>query len=305
MKKILLSYWKPATAVIFWGASFVATKIVLNELTPVSLIFSRLFLGSIFLFVLAIFTRRDFTITIKNHGWIFILALIGSFHLWIQVTGLQYTTASNTGWIIGLTPAIMTVMGFIFFKESLNLVKISGIIIAFLGLVLLISHGSFTKIGLISNKGDFLVLASAFTWSIYSMVNKKISAVYSPLMTILFLFAMMALLMSPFTISAGFIHKVFHLSVASVIAILFLGIFCSGIAYVLWAKSLNELGSARSGAFLYFEPFVTVLAAWLLLKENITLLIILSGVVITIGVAMVNLNLRLLFFKKRRLKTDE
>ena len=59
------------------------------------------------------------------------------------------------------------------------------------GLLLLFGKGEFASIDLIKNKGDLLVLGSAFTWGVYSMVNKKISLSYSPLMTILYLFIMM------------------------------------------------------------------------------------------------------------------
>ena len=67
-----------------------------------------------------------------------------------------------------------------------------------------------------------------------------------------------------------------------------MGLFCSGIAYVIWAYALREMDSAKVGAFLYFEPFVTVLAAWVFLTETITVLMIISGIIITIGVFMVN-----------------
>lgn len=292
MKKKLLSYWKPLFAVVVWGASFIATKIALEEIKPLSIIFLRLILATILLTILAIYSKKSFALSWKNHGGIFILALIAAFHLWIQVTGMQYTTAANTGWIIGTAPIFMAIVGFIVFKESLSPIRIFGILLAFFGLLLLISNGDFSSIDFLSNKGDFLVLASAFTWSVYSAVNKKISLTYSPLLTILFLFVMMAIIILPFSINSASINSVLGLSTKGWIAILFLGIFCSGIAYVLWAQSLKEMDSIKVGAFLYLEPFVTVYAAWLILKEEITFLIILSGVIITIGVVLVNFNLR-------------
>ncbi len=240
------------------------------------------------LLVIALIQKRDFTIHLKSHGYIFILALIAVFHLWIQVTGMKFTTASNTGWIIGTAPIFMAILGFIFFKERLNTLKVTGIIIATFGLFLLVGKGNITNIDLIENKGDLLVLSSAFTWGIYSMVNKKISLNYSPLMTILYLFIMMAIIIVPFTINESTIKSIINLSSVGWIAVLFLGLLCSGVAYVIWAYALREMESAKVGAYLYFEPFVTVIAAWILLKENITLLMILSGLIITVGVFLVN-----------------
>lgn len=246
----------------------------------------------IFLSFVAKYKKQDFSLSLKKHLGILLLAGVAVFHLWIQVTGLQYTSASNTGWIIGITPVFMALLGFIFFKETLTVIKIAGIIIAFTGLLLLIGKGDLANISLISNKGDLLVLGSAFTWSVYSIVNKRISLSYSPLMTILYLFLIMFVILSPFTISSGMIRAIFNLSFISWLWIFFLGILCSGVAYVLWAQALTELDSARVGAFLYFEPFVTAYTAWLILDESITFLTILSGLIITGGVILVNLKWR-------------
>ena len=295
MKIKLLSYWKPLTAVVVWGVSFIATKIALDELAPLSIIFLRLILASVLLAVLALYSNKKFEMNWKNHGGIFILALIASFHLWIQVTGMQYTTAANTGWIIGTAPIFMAMVGFVAFKESLSPIRIFGILLAFFGLLLLISKGDLSSIDFLSNKGDFLILASAFTWSIYSAVNKKISLSYSPLLTILFLFLMMAVIISPFTINEHSIQSVSNLSAKGWFLILFLGIFCSGVGYVLWAQALKEMDSVKVGAFLYFEPFVTVFAAWIFLSEEITFVMVLSGLIITLGVLLVNFDVRKTF----------
>ena len=125
--------------------------------------------------IIVLVQKRDFSINFKSHGYIILLAIIAVFHLWIQVTGMKYTTASNTGWIIGTAPIFMALLGLIFFKEKLNSIKVIGIIIATFGLLLLVGKGNPANIDLIKNKGDLLILSSAFTWGIYSMVNKKIS----------------------------------------------------------------------------------------------------------------------------------
>ena len=288
MKNKSLRYWLIILAVIFWGTSFIATKVALEELDPETIISLRLILASILLTFSALVTKETFDVNLKNHGSIFILACIAVFHLWIQVTGLKYTTAANTGWIIGTAPIFMAIFAAIFFREKISLLQSGGIIIAIFGLLLLVSKGDFISIDLIKNKGDLLVLGSAFTWGVYSTVNKKISLSYSPLMTILYLFLMMAVIIVPFNLNTAAISSVVHLSLIGWISILFLGLLCSGVAYVIWAYSLRDMESAKVGAFLYFEPFVTVTAAWIFLHESITLLMLLSGIIITAGVILVN-----------------
>jgi drug/metabolite transporter (DMT)-like permease len=99
---------------------------------------------------------------------------------------------------------------------------------------------------------------------------------------------MMAIIIVPFTVNESTVTSVINLSAIGWISISFLGLLCSGVAYVIWAYSLREMESAKVGAYLYFEPFVTLITAWIFLKEDITLFIILSGLIITFGVFLVN-----------------
>lgn len=280
--------WKPLLAVLFWGLSFIATKYALNEVKPLVIVFIRQLLGISYLGIVAVKRKRSFAINFKDQSAVFVLALIASFHLWIQVTGLQYTSASNTGWIIGITPVFMAILGFLIFKEKIAAVQLGGIVLAFAGLLLLVSKGDLGAINFISNKGDFLVLASSFTWSIYSIVSKKATVNYPPVMTIFYLFLTMSIILAPFTINRENILAVYSLSAEGWLAIIFLGIFCSGISYVLWAEAMKEMPASKVGAFLYIEPFVTVFAAWTLLSEQITVLTMISGVIIIGGVILVN-----------------
>ncbi|WP_337873147.1 DMT family transporter [Ignavibacterium sp.] len=288
MKKKRYIIWLPLLAVIFWGASFIATKFLLDEVSPETIISLRLIFAIILLTIVALLTKSDFTINLKNHLRILLLAAVAVFHLWIQITGLKYTTAANTGWIIGTAPIFIALLGFTFLKEKLNLIKISGIFIAFTGLLLLIGKGNPLNISFLNNVGDLLVLFSSFTWGVYSIINKKISLNYSPLMTILYLFILMALIIIPFNINQKAIASVIHLSTVGWISILFLGLLCSGVSYVIWAYSLREMESAKVGAYLYLEPFVTVLSAWIFLNDEITPSILFSGMLIILGVYLVN-----------------
>lgn len=282
------SYWKPLIAVIVWGFSFIVTKYALDEIKPVTIIFLRQLLGIMFLTAIAIKQKSSFAVSRKDFSWILLLGLITSLHLWIQVTGLQYTSASNTGWIIGITPVFMIILGFIFFKERAGLQQALGILVSFSGLLLLVSKGDFTKIDLIQNKGDLLIITSSFTWAVYSITSKKATLNYSPLMATLYLFVIMAIVTAPFTLNSYDISAVLSLSARGWLSILFLGVLCSGVGYYLWAQTLNEMSASRAGAFLYIEPFVTFFSAAVFLNEHLNLITFFSGIIIIAGVILVN-----------------
>lgn len=287
-KSYLTTSWKPLFAVFVWGLSFIATKRVLEELKPEMIVFVRQLLGISFLFFVVRKKKQSFAINIKDHKWVFILALVACFHLWIQITGLQWTSASNTGWIIGITPVFMTILALMFFKEKLTKQQLSGIIISFVGLLLLVSKWNLASLDLINNKGDVLIISSSLTWALYSLASKKATINYSPVMTTLYLFVIVAIVISPFAINKENIVDVMNLSLVGWVSILFLGILCSGAAYVLWAQSLSEMSASRVGAFLYIEPFVTFFGSWILLNEQITFLMLISGLIIIGGVVLVN-----------------
>lgn len=280
--------WKPLVAVILWGISFVATKSLLDNLSPLGIIYIRLIFGVIAAIFIALYRKRNFSLNRKDIKGIFILSLISISHLWIQVTGMQYTSASNTGWIIGVIPVIMAIMGFLFYKEKMTEIQLIGAAISLSGLLVLISKGDLSSLNFISNFGDLLVLGSAFTWSIYSFYGRKVTLDYPPSLTILYLFITMIILLTPVTLSSEFFNNISLLTQIDWGALLFLGFLCSGLAYVLWAEAMSELPANRVSAFLYLEPFVTVFTAWLLLNEEITFLMLGSGIVIIIGVIMVN-----------------
>lgn len=272
----------------FWGLSFIATKQLLNEITPEMIIVMRLLLAILLLIGVLIFSRISFSIDKNNLKKILLLSAVSVFHLWIQITGLKFTSASNTGWIIGTAPIFMAILGYFYFKEKISGKKLLGIVIAFSGLLILVGKGNPFNIDLIKNVGDWLVLFSSFTWGVYSIMNKKITLTYSPLKTIFYLFLIMMIIILPFNINKQNINSVINLSSVGWISVLFLGLLCSGVSYVIWAYLLREMSSAKVGAYLYIEPFITFLGAWILLKEEITLIMLISGVIITFGVYLVN-----------------
>jgi drug/metabolite transporter (DMT)-like permease len=284
----LKTVWKLLFAVFVWGLSFIATKRALIELHPVVIVFIRQILGLLFLAFVIVRQKKSFAVNLRKEKWIIALAAIACFHLWIQVTGLQWTTASHTGWIVGITPVFMVIMGLIFFNEKITFTQTTGIIISFFGLIFLVSKGDFTSLDFIKNKGDLLIITSSVTWSVYSLASKKATLTLSPVITTFYLFVIVAVIIAPFTINQKNILDVANLSFSGWGSILFLGIFCSGVAYTLWAQALSEMDASRVGAFLYIEPFVTFFGSWLLLNEQISILTLISGLIIIGGVVIVN-----------------
>ncbi len=127
-KKRIIAYTEVAFAVIVWGASFIATKLALRDLAPVTIVWLRFAIGVVILGIATVI-RHQFTIPKKQELIYFsILGFLGiTFHQWLQSTGLVTAQASTTAWIVATTPVFIAILSRIFLKEKLSWLQISGI----------------------------------------------------------------------------------------------------------------------------------------------------------------------------------
>ena len=277
-------------AIVLWGVSFVATKVALREVSPVTLIFTRFALGvAVLVFILKL--RREPLIPPRN-AWPMLatMGFVGIFlHQLIQVHGLTLTTAVRTGWLIGLTPIWSAVLAAIFLGERFGSSKIFGLVLGLLGALLVVTRGELSSEGLAlpATRGDLLVLASTVTWAVYTILGRDtLKTLGSARATTAAMVAGWAMMIPFFVSSAGW-QDYQHMSSTSVIAIVFLGVGCSGLGYLFWYAALERIDASQVAAFLYLEPLVTLMAAVTLLGESVTVSTILGGVLVLAGVLVV------------------
>jgi drug/metabolite transporter (DMT)-like permease len=281
--------WPALGAVIFWGFSFIATKVALREVHPFTLLTLRFAIGGILLLIVQLQKDSRFLKNLSSKDWVSIifLAIVGiSGHTLLQAYGLLYTTAINTGWIVAIMPIFITITAHFFLREAITGRKIIGILVGFFGIFLVISKGifSFSLLRFDSTLGDSLVLISALTWTGFTVGGRGFLSRFSPLEAITPIMIVGCLITFPFTWLKWEWNILFHLSLSGWIGILFLGIFCSGLAYLFWYSALEKMDSSIVGMYLYLEPIVTLIGAYLLLGEEIHWITLMGGGMILIGV---------------------
>lgn len=278
------------SAVSFWGLSFVATKVALRELTPATLVFTRFAFGVVVLHGILLLRREPLLPPRSSLAPLALLGFIGIFvHQMIQVHGLQYTTAVRTGWLIGLTPIWSALLAIPVLHERFGIRKLTGLVVGFFGAVLVVTRGqlSTSVLALPSTKGDLLVLASTFNWAIYTIVARGTIQRVGSARASAALSLLGWLMLAPFFVAESGWREWPHLSHTGVEAVLFLGIGCSGLAYLFWYAALARLDASRVSAFLYIEPLVTCAAAVPLLKEPLGATTIVGGLLVLVGVAII------------------
>lgn len=282
---------KALFAVTVWGASFVATKISLQYVSPSTVVFLRFTMGVIVL-GLAVVLYKQFSLpTGRDWGYFAILGFLGiTFHQWLQSTGLLTAQATTTAWIITSTPIFIAMLGFFVLKERLAWYQVAGIILAAFGVLLIVTKGSLSTLasGRLSTPGDFLILISAVNWAVFSTLSRSGLKKHPATLMMFYVMSFGWLFTSILFFVGSGVSEILTIPWNGWIAIGFLGVFCSGIAYIFWYDALQALPVAQTGAFLYFEPIVTLVVAVILLRETILLATLIGGITIIVGVWLVN-----------------
>ena len=287
----VIPYVEAIFAVVVWGASFIATKVALEEVSPVTIVWLRFAIGVIIL-GLAVFLRKQFTLPGRNEWSYFaLLGFLGiTFHQWLQSNGLRTSEAGTTAWIVSTTPVFMALLGWLALKENLGWRRTAGIALAFAGVLLVSSKGNLASIsvGRFGAPGDVLILVSAVNWAVFSILSRRGLQRHPASLMMFYVMALGWVFISVLFFAGKGFGDVSNLTGRGWAGILFLGIFCSGLAYIAWYDALKALSTAQTGVFLYIEPLVAVVVAAIVLGEQVTLLSLLGGAVILFGVWLVN-----------------
>ena len=278
-------------AVVVWGASFVATKVSLRYTSPDVVIWLRFAMGVVILGI-AVLAGRKFALPEKR-DWMY-FALLGflgiTFHQWLQSTGLVTSQATTTSWIVASIPIFMALLGWLVLKEKLLWLQVAGILLSAFGVLLVVTRGDLGSLasGKFGTVGDFLVLISAPNWAVFSVLSQRGLKRYPATLMMFYVMAFGWLFSSVLFFARGGLSQIGYIPWDGWASIAFLGIFCSGLAYIFWYDALQALPVAQTGAFLYIEPVVTVIVAALILRERLYLATLFGGVLILAGVWLVN-----------------
>lgn len=278
-------------AVTAWGASFIATKLALREVSPITVVWLRFAMGVAILGAAVVLRRQLAFPTRRDLGYFALLGFLGiTFHQWLQSTGLVTSQASTTAWIVATTPVFMALLGWLFLKEKLGSLRIGGILLAASGVVLVVSRGEWRSLALagFGAPGDVLILISALNWAVFSALSRY-GLKWHPATQMMFYVMGFGWFFTSLLFFAGpSLSEIQQLTLDGWIGIAFLGVACSGLAYIAWYDALKALPASQVGAFLYLEPLVAVIVAAVILGEAILLASLFGGSIILFGVWLVN-----------------
>lgn len=269
--------------IIMWGLSFISTRVLLNNgLGPVEIYLYRFTLAYL---CILIFSHKKFLCNSWRDEFLFLLCGLtaGSIYFIAENTALEYTETQNVSLLTSLSPLITALLvGLVYSKEKISKGIIFGSVIAFGGAACIIFNSS---TGLkVHPLGDILSIAAAFSWAVYSLILRRLSANYDTWFMTRKTFFYGVITAFPFLAFSPHLNNPLVLisNKAVVGNLLFLGLGASFTAYLLWSVTIKYLGAVKANNFMYFQAIVTLIASYFILGEKITILGV-TGCILIIG----------------------
>lgn len=264
----LASYALVMLPVIFWGISFISTKVVLEEIPPVSIAFFRQLIALVPLVIWVLATRTSLRIKPSD-----LLLLAGSSFFGIVLyfifenNGLMLTSASSASMIVAAVPIFTLLAEALFYKMKINLKIIFCILISIAGVYLVISVNGKLDFSSGTFWGNMLVMGAMVSWVIYTLLSRGLGNRYVSLVITIYQTALSAILFIPFVVPE--ISRWKPVSTVSVLNLVYLGVCCSALSYFAFLYAIKRLGPTVSSAFLNLIPVVSVITGFIVLRERL------------------------------------
>ena len=268
-------------AVVFWGASYVVTAIAYRTIAPLQLGLARAALAALLFAAYRALNGRRERPARKDLPLIALSGLFGvTLYFAFQNLGLEMTSSSHAALIVASYPALTVLMECAVSRRVPPLRQVAGILIAVAGVGLL--TGAAASGGARSALGNWLLIATGFSWGFYSLITRRVAVRYPTSMLTAWQMLFGALFFVPFAAFEGRPWVV--PTAASAAAIVFLAVCCSLLSFLFYNYALTGLSASAATAMLNLVPVVGLICSCAALREAVSARQILGGLVIVAGV---------------------
>jgi drug/metabolite transporter (DMT)-like permease len=275
--------------VLIWSSSFAFIKLGLHEVNPYFLALIRAVIAGVFLLGIIVL-KGDFKVfkqDLKKYWKKY--ALLGFVGIALfdifQNVGISHTFSSLADVLLNTNPLFIVMFSSFFLKENISKDRILGLIMGFIGMCV-VMFGGVNFADIFKSQGFFgnvLILLSAITWAIYSILNKRLLNATTPLFLTTSSYLFGALFSLPLLLVSN-PEQALTYSNSSWIIILYLGIIASGLTFFLWSFALSKMEASRASIFLFLIPILSIMIGAVFLNENITIYTILGSILVLVGI---------------------
>ena len=286
--KKLLGHLLAIFTILVWGTTFIATKILLEDFTPMEILFFRFLLG--YLALLVVKPKFIKAVSWKQEGIFFLASISGiSLYQYLENLSIELSPPQNVA-NVSIIIACSAFFTAIFSKLILKNEKISklfylGFIVSIIGVALVSFNGNI-ETGIFP-MGDIVALACAILWGLYS-VSVKIadSYKYSPLLVTRRIMFYGTIVLIPFCLFGNQDMSLGRfLDIENLLLMLFLGVLASAACFFTWNLAVKYIGTVQTGLYIYFNPVVTIIFGIIVFDDKLTLMSVIGTILIFIGLA--------------------
>ena len=293
MDKKYLAHFLAFITVAIWGSTFVFTKmLLLNGLSPAQIFTLRFIVAYVLLLMFEVTTRwhsfRLFSTSWRDELTMVLLGISGgSIYFLTENAAMLYTTATNTSLIVCSCPLFAMLLVALAYRqtERFTRVQVVGSLLACMGMAVVVLNGRFVLH--LSPLGDMLAFGACLCWAVYSLLMKSVTNRYSTFfITRKVFFYGLVTILPYYLIFPDFPSFDVILSPVVLWNLLFLSVIASMACFLVWNWVIHQLGAVIATNWVYFNPITTILFAWWLLHEHITLWFLLGSLLIIIGMIL-------------------
>ncbi len=273
------------------GLHFLAAKRALLELDPLTVLLLRMALSSaLFIALLACLPKPRFPPR-ATWGWLIVFGfLVGPINQGVLLFGLQHTRPTHGALFFSMTPAAVHLYSLARGREKSSASKLAGITLAFVGVLILLTGQGLDQ-NLEPLMGDLLVLAAVSAWVLFTAEGKRFAEQHGPLRTTAW--SMLAgAAWSATAIPFARFDRLASASLPALGSIVYIGLFTSVVAYLLWYFALSRSEASKVAVFANLQPVVTALAAAAWLGEPLVWQLVLGGLLVLLGVRVAQARAR-------------
>lgn len=278
--------------VAVWGSTFVFTKLLLQAgLSPAQIFTLRFIIAYVLLLAYSMSRQHQWLCSSWKDELLMVALGItgGSLYFLTENAAMLYTTATNTSLIVCSCPLFAMLLFAIVYRQSEHFTKVQalGSVIACLGMAVVVLNGHFVLH--LSPLGDILAFGACLCWAVYSLLMKKALEEYSTLFITRKVFFYGIITIIPYYILRPEEASIFSSSILEffnpsiLLNLLFLAVVASLLCFLTWNWVISKLGAVVTTNWVYFNPITTILFAWWLLHEQITIWFLLGTILILAG----------------------
>ena len=284
-------YLKLFLTAVLWGGTFVAGRIVAQEVEPAAGSFLRFAVASLLLLVMTWQTEGRLPIPRRKQMIpLLLLGLTGvaAYNIFFFL-GLKIIPASRASLIVATNPVFIALGSALLFKDHLTGTRMAGIGLCLAGAIIVISRGDIMALmnhGI--GTGETFILGCIVSWVSYTLIGRGVLKEISPLVAVAYACLIGTIILAAPAVLEGMIPALTGYSLTSWIAILFLGVLGTVVGFIWYYEGIKALGPTRAAVFINFVPVSGVILGWLILDETINLSLILGALLVISGAWLTN-----------------